>query len=730
MALVIALASPALGQETGPVATSPAPGTTPEQGSTVDFSADAVEYDSEAEVVTAIGRVRMFRDGYHLAADRVIWARTTDEVRAEGNVVIVNPEGDKLVSDGVVLTDELKSGTMSNLLVVLENGSRLAARQGSRTQGVTTLNNAVYSPCPVTTPEGCPRNPSWKITAARVTHDAAQKKVRFYGSQLNLFGLSIPLLPIFSISSDTSNEGYSGILAPSISFFGKNGIELAVPYFWKIAPNRHLTFTPHLYSAELPAMEIEYRHLDTKGAFQIAAFGTYGDREEASSGEPVRGFRGSFSGNGKWQFDPLWSLTSSIRLATDKTVLRRYDISRDDKLRNFVNVERIDLDSYVSIAGWAFQGLRTNDVQKRIPIALPAVDARLRLDPPVLGGKIELQANSLAILRREGQDTQRAFMSARWDARSLTNWGQEVVLTAFGRADAYHTDEAEETVTSLYRGNNGWHFRGIGALAADMRWPLVGPFLGGIQRLTPRVQLVLTPPTKNFSIPNEDSRSVDLEDTNLFALNRFSGYDRWEDSSRLTYGIEWALDRPNLAVRTVVGQSRWINSRPSIFPTGTGLTEKTSDIVGRTRVQLGRLIDFTHRFRLDKDGLAVRRNEIDLTFGSEETYVRAGYLQLDRDISREIEDLRDKEELRFGGRWKFHRYWSVFGATVLNLTDASEDPLSLADGFEPVRHRFGISYEDECLEVGLSYRRDYERIGELDASSKVQLQFSLKGLGR
>ena len=56
-----------------------------------------------------------------------------------------------------------------------------------------------------------------------------------------------------------------------------------------------------------------------------------------------------------------------------------------------------------------------------------------------------------------------------------------------------------------------------------------------------------------------------------------------------------------------------------------------------------------------------------------------------------IEDLRDKEELRLAGRVLFRRYWSVFGATVLDLTDKSEDPLSLADGFAagapPAGHR-------------------------------------------
>ncbi|MFL6830903.1 MAG: LPS-assembly protein LptD, partial [Sphingomicrobium sp.] len=394
-----------------------------------------------------------------------------------------------------------------------------------------------------------------------------------------------------------------------------------------------------------------------------------------------------------------------------------------------INVERISPNSYITIAGWAFQGLRPDDRQDRIPIALPAIDARSRLEDPVAGGKIELQANSLSILRVEGQDTQRAFASARWDLRRLTPWGQELTLTAYSRGDVYHTDDAESTVVAIYRGTNGWHTRLIGALAADLKWPFIGPALGGLQRLVPRVQLVLTPRTRNFDIPNEDARSIDLEDSNLFALNRFPGYDRWEDGSRITYGVDWSLDRPKLSISTTIGQSYRI-SRRAVFPEGTGLTDRLSDIVGRTRIRYGRLIDLTHRFRIDKDNFAVRRNEIDLTVGSEQTYAQIGYLRLDRNIDPTIEDLRDKEELRVAARILFQRYWSVFGASVIDLTGKAEDPFSLSDGFTAVRHRLGIGYEDECLELGLTWRRDYELLGGFRKGSTVALRFALKGLGR
>ncbi len=700
----------------------------------IDFSADEVIYDGPADRVTASGQVRMSRDGNFLAADQVSWDRTTGRVVASGNVVVVTPQGDKLVGERVDLTDSLRDGTVENLLLVLESGGRIAAIRGSRAGDVTQLDNAVYSACPVTTAEGCPRNPSWKITAARVTHDSQSGRIRFSGGRINILGVTLPLLPVFSVGDGSQKGGFSGALVPGIRIDSNNGLELSLPYYWRIDRNRDLTVTPHIYTGSLPALEARWRHLTSAGAYQLGAFVTYGDIPETDINVLTpgnkRGFRGYFEGNGRFQIDPNWTVTSSFRAATDKTVARRYDITRDDRLRSFINAERIDLDSYVSIQGWAFQGLRSTDIQKQIPIALPAIDARLRLDEPVLGGKVELQANSLAILRRDGQDTQRAFASARWDLRRITGMGQELTVTAFARADAYHTDEAEETAVDIYRGTNGWNFRGIAALAADFRWPLVGEIWGGTQRLTPRVQLVLTPPTENLDIPNEDARAVDLEDSNLFALSRFPGYDRWEDGSRVTYGLEWAFDRPRWSIDAVIGQSYRLTREPSIFPDGTGLTDRFSDIVGRTRVRFGRLVDVTHRYRVDKDNFAIRRNEIDLTVGTATTYAQVAYLRLNRDISPAVEDLRDKEELRLAGRWQFLRYWSVFGSTVLDLSDSEEDPLSLADGYEPVRHRLGITYEDECLELGVAWKRDYERLGEFRSGSTFSINFSLKGIGR
>ena len=142
------------------------------------------------------------------------------------------------------------------------------------------------------------------------------------------------------------------------------------------------------------------------------------------------------------------------------------------------------------------------------------------------------------------------------------------------------------------------------------------------------------------------------------------------------------------------------------------------------------VVKFTHRFRLDKDNFAVRRNEFDAAVGTQRTYLEVGYLRLNRDISSGIEDLKDREELRLAGRVGFARYWSVFGSGVFDLTGKNDDPsLTNVDGFQPVRTRLGVAYQDDCLEFDLTWRRDYVATGDARRGNTFQIHIAVRNLG-
>jgi LPS-assembly protein len=721
-AALAALGSPAVAQE--PAASPPGESSDPDQ--VIDFAADTLTYDNNTDVVTATGNVILVRDGYRLRAQEVVYNRRTGFVEARGNVVVIDPGGNQALGDRVELSESLRDGAIENILLVLQDGGRLAARSGTRVAGRSELDRAVYSPCDIDDAEGCPKRPVWQIKAIKIIHDPTRERMIYRHAYFELFGVPVFYLP--SLSHPVGGTGNaSGLLVPDIRLDRSLGLEVQVPYYVSLAENRDLTITPYVYTDAKPMLGLEYRHLLDDGPFRVGGLATHTRRTDLS-GEQKKGFRGYFFANGRFQHSTPWRSTFGVRLTSDDTFLRRYDISRDDTLRNFYTLERFGGTSYLSVEGWAFQGLRVDDRGGQQPIVLPLVDFQWRPVTDPLGGRLELRANTLAVSRTDGQDTQRALAQVRWDASRYTPLGQRVTATAMLRGDAYHSGDTDLAPFPMYTGEDGWSSRFIPAAALDIEWPFAGPALGGMQTLTPRVQLVAAGKGDNEDIPNEDARAVDLDDVNLFSLNRFSGFDRWSGGMRVTYGARWTLDRPRWRAEFEGGQSYRFDDKDELFPGGTGLSGNFSDFVGRSTLRFGSFIDLTHRFRLDKNSLAIRRNEIDATVGTARTYATVGYVRLNRGIM--LEDLQDREEIRAGGRIAFARYWSVFGSAIVDLTGRDDDPLNMSDGYEPIRHRVGIAYEDECFELGITWRRDYTEDRDFRRGNSFLLRLALKNLGR
>lgn len=694
----------------------------------VAFEADQISYNENGEILTATGNVVLRNGDRSVRSDTVTYNRETGRIEASGRVRFVDENGNQLFTERVELTDKFEAGAMEDLLIALRQGGRLAAASGTRgDDGEIALSRAAYSACPVETPAGCPKDPTWRITADQVTYDPASETVRFRGAYLEIFGARLVPLPRLSIS--TAGGAQSGFTIPNLVVTQNNGVEISQGYYWRLAPNQDLTAAATVFTEAPPMLDGQWRHLTGAGAYQVTGYLTASKRtpDLIDPDATERDIRGYLFTNGRFQLDPEWSLSHSVRLTSDRTFLRRYDISYEDRLRSTVNVERISDRSYFSAAGWYTQTLRPFADQDQIPIALPAVDYRQRFDAPI-GGTLDLQANTLALFRPEGRDVQRGFASAEWDLRRVIGMGQVVQFTALARGDLYHSGDNMLGTNAFYAGEPGWEGRAFALGAVDVSWPLVGSALGGTQILTPRVQFVAAPPIRNLGVPNEDARAFDLEDTNIFSLNRFPGYDRIEDGVRVTYGLDWQLFRPGWEVHATIGQSYRFSGSTDLLIDGTGTFDNVSDIVGRTELKLRNLVRFTHRYRLDKDNLAIRRNEVDATIGSRKTYLEVGYLRLNRDITA-LEDLADREELRTAARVAFANYWSIFGSGEFNLTDAQEDPTFTSDGFQPIRTRIGVAYSDECLELGLTWRRDYIETGDARRGNSFQVYFALRNLG-
>jgi LPS-assembly protein len=699
----------------------------------IDFAADGMDYSEDDDVLTATGHVVIDRDRYHLTADTVIYNRVSGQVEARGNVTTVDPDGNKAFGDRIILTESLRDGTIDNILLVLADGGRLAAVSGVRVNGISTLNQATYSPCAVLGRDNCPKHPVWAIMAVRISHDPVHHRISYRKARLEILGAPILYLPAFS-HPDGSSTRASGLLVPEVEVRNTIGFGVGVPYHVDLGPDRDVTIKPWVFSEVKPALDLRARQLFAQGPVQLHAYATYGDViDYAPDGVTTinRGqrFRGYFEANGQLQHNDEWRSTFLVRLTSDDTFDRRYGLDYDDSLRSTYNLERFRDNSYLSIAGWGFQNLRANKGPDTTPIVLPVIDYNWRPEDKFLGGQVTIGANTLNLFRLEGQDIQRATLSAQWSRSVLTRFGQRITGTALLRGDLYNTINPAGATLPTYAGEAGVQTRGIALGAIDAEWPFTGPLFGGQQTITPRVQIVAAPLSLNRGVPNEDARSLDLEITDLFALNRFSGYDRFESGTRLTYGLQYGFTRPRFSLSSEIGADVRIDGAGNArFLRGTGLSGQYSDIVGRVTVQYGSLFSVTDRFRVDSSSGSLRRHEVDISAGTSQTYLTVGYAYLNRNIV--LEDLRDFQEVRVGARVAFSRFWSAYGAAILDLTTRSQEPTTTANGFQPIRTRVGVQYEDECFRFGVTWRRDYVSDRDFRAGNSYLFTIAFKNLGR
>ena len=261
---------------------------------------------------------------------------------------------------------------------------------------------------------------------------------------------------------------------------------------------------------------------------------------------------------------------------------------------------------------------------------------------------------------------------------------------------------------------------------AGLEWKLPWARRDGqfTQIVEPIVSVVMAPSSQNPErIPNEDSLSFEFDDTNLFSENRFGGIDRVEGGSRITYGLSSGVFGINSGFSSFfIGQS-YRFSEENDFGSDTGLDEHFSDIVGRVEISPTKYINALYRFRLDKDDLAPRRNEVQATLGVPKFLLSVNYLSIDQqnliDILDPEDEFRDREEISLGFSSQATERWRFGASTRRDLTT----------GGGSLRHGAFLNYEDECFLFQVDYSRTFTQDRDVKPSDTILFRVVFKTLG-
>ena len=752
----------------------------PKPGDQTPMLLQAVEvnYDYNNHRVSAVGNVQIYYAGTTVEADKVIYDETTQRLQAEGNVRLTEPDGKITYSDVMNLSSDFRDGFVDSLRLDTPDKTRMAAARADRSSGTfTVMHSGVYTAC-----EPCKDDPKkpplWQVKATRMIHDSTEKMIYFEDARLEFFGQPVAYMPYFS-APDPTVKRKSGFLMPFITSSGTNGFGVEAPYYWALAPDYDFTFSPRLMTRQGALLRGEFRQRLIDGAYSIRASGIYQlDKDAFLRGSSLptpgyRDFRGSLETTGQFALNDKWTWGWDGILPSDSTFFQNYGLKTYQRGSNLLlngvteGVSQLYLAgrgdrSYFDMRTIYYYGFSEADLQSQIPVIHPVIDYSYVFGQPVMGGELSYQANmtslsrtnptfdpisSLAyangtcalitadpaakiptncLLRGIPGSYNRVSGEVQWKRSITDSYGQIftpfVKLRADAAAISIHNDPG---VANYIQTGDRTEFRAMPTVGLEYRYPFISVQPWGTQTLEPIAQVILRPDEPRVGkLPNEDSQSLIFDDSNLFKIDKFAGWDRVEGGGRANVGLQYTTQfNRGGTISTAFGQSYQlfgVNSFATGDSTntglGSGLDTARSDYVARFSYQPDRIYTFTTRFRFDHDDFEVRQFETEARANFDRWSVSVLYGKYD--AQPQLGFLQRREGILGSGTIKLTQNWLANGAIRYDIDANSISGMS-----------FGIGYIDDCLIVGVNYAKSYVYSGNVTTDQRIMLQMTLRTLG-
>ncbi len=709
-----------------------------------------VDYDYNNSRVSAVGNVQMFYNGTSVEADKVIYDQKTKRLHAEGNIRMTDADGKITYANIMDLSDDYRDGFVDSLRVDTADQTRMAASRADRSSGnYTVFENGVYTAC-APCKDDPKKPPLWQVKGARIIHDQTDKMLYFENAQLEFFGVPMAYLPYFS-TPDPTVKRKTGFLMPGFSQATTFGYAVETPFYWAIAPDYDATFSPRFTTRQGVLFQGEFRQRLINGSYQIRAYGIDQLDQKAFAGLPGdRQFRGGVDTKGQFALNDKWVWGWDGVLLSDYYFFSDYRLAQyKDPLNSFLSLptEAISQLYLTGVGNRSFFDARTiyylsySGNQDKVPVIHPVVDYSNVINSPILGGEFSYKTNftsltretaafdpittlantnglcltasadplarlpSQCLLRGIPGTYTRLSAEAQWRRSFTDSAGQIWTPFAILRADAIDASISNQPgVSNFLPVGDTQAVRVMPTVGLEYRYPFINVQPWGSTTIEPIAQIIVRPnETYAGKLPNEDAQSMVFDASNLFSVDKFSGYDRVEGGGRANVGVQATtqFDRGG-SINVLFGQSYQLFGLNSfavrdVTNTGvdSGLQNTRSDYVARVNYSPNRTYSFSVRSRMDSDTLNINRFEaegrasfdrwsVSLMYGNYAAQPDLGYLTR-------------REGLLGSGSIKVAANWVVSGAARWDL-----------EANKLNQYIVGAGYVDDCFVLAANYVTSYQ----------------------
>ncbi len=676
------------------------------------------------------GNAMMRRGDMVIRADRLEYTDPEDRVRATGNVHI-NRAGDVYEGPALELKVESFEGVFLNprYQFLQGGGHGEAARVDFVDQDRTVIREATYTTC--RREPGPAWMPAWILRAASISIDSEEEIGYAEGALLSFKG--VPLLPVPALSFPLSSKRKSGYLPPTFGVDNVNGVEVSVPYYWNIAPNRDATLIPSVMSKRGVSLGGEFRYLETD--YKGQAHVNYLPNDQLRERD-------------RWSYDLLHSGTLrtgisgvgnlGVYLALNRVSDNNYwkDFPREGTTALTQRLLPNDLQLSWS-SGYFSTSLRVlkwqtlqdvsapitppYDHMPRVAMAYTRTDVA-GFDYSFTADTTHFQADRLLTLQ---PNAQRSVALAQVSRPFITPYG---FLTP--KLQLHATNYSFDT--PLANGRTGAS-RVLPTVSLDSGLvferdtQLFGT--GFRQTLEPRAFYVNTPYRAQNYLPNYDSGINDFNFSSIYSENSFVGNDRIVDANSLTVGVTTRLLNPDTgaeAARFGIAQRVNFRDQQVTLAGSTPAKKGASDLLVGATLNLDPRWTFDSTVQFNTDTGRSVRSTIGARYNPSNYRVVSAAYRLQRGLSEQID---------VGWQWPVNDLWGDKGSDL--GAGRGQGPgrwysvgrmnFSMRDG-KLVDSVIGFEYDGDCW-LG---RIVVEKIqtGVTTASRRILFQLEFVGFAR
>ena len=551
------------------------------------------------------GEASIRKPGVSIQAGRLSFDQSQDVVEATGQVRLNRP-GSVLTGPKLTLQIDSFQGTLTQPTFELyKSGAYGQAAQIDFVDDQRAIvREASYTTCRRT--PGPEWLPAWVLKATRLNLDEEESTVRAEGVQLRF--QDVPVLGVPAVTFPMTSERKSGLLPPVVGITTNNGLELAQPYYFDIAPNRDATVTTHLMSKRGVAVDTEFRYLerDYSGQARLNLMPTDSLRDQArwgwssqhngtvdtgldSVGRVGLGLNlNRVSDDDYWRDFPRSGLALTQRLLPSTGVLSwgRGNLSMTAQVQRWQTLQDITAPITPPYDRAPQIGLRYGQWQA------DGLDWSVQADTTRFEASYDRIPMASTAVRPVPRNGERSFVLAQVSRPWIRPWGfvtPKLQLHATRYQLDQPLDSGERSANRVlptfsldsglvYERETQWFGRGV------------------TQTLEPRAFYARTPFRDQSLLPVYDSGATDFNLSTIYSENAYVGHDRLVDNDALTLGVTSRFfDANNGAEMLRVGMAQRIrfSDQKVVLPDQSAAQAGLSDLL------LGAGVRWDDRWALD-----------------------------------------------------------------------------------------------------------------------------------